>query len=149
MNGNIITLQKVDGIYDIQPIITPALSAFELTVLFILLVSFIAANIYIVWTFVFSIKAKSKREIVKLHKRYIKNTISTHDAIYDLCRILRKGLEQKQLDTQTPLPKNVKGSKQRWDKLINELSDFRYKDSSDTSADISFLFEESLFWLKR
>ena len=149
MNGNIITLQKVDGIYDIQPIITPAFSAFELTVLFIILISFAAAIIYLVWIFVFSIKAKSKREIVKLQKRYTQNTISTHDAIYGLCRILRQGLEQKQLYTKTTLPKKVKGSKQRWDKLINELSDFRYKDSSDTSVDISPLFEESLFWFKR
>lgn len=149
MDSKIITLQKVDGIYDIQPMITPALSAFELTVLFLLLISFLAANIYLVWMFVFSIKAKSRREIAKLQKRYTHNIISPHDAIYDLCQIIRKGLKQKQLFTNTPLPKNIKGSKQRWNKFINELSDFRYKDSSDTSIDISPLFEESLFWFKR
>ena len=149
MDSKIITLQKIDGINDIQPMIAPALSTFELTVLFILLISFVAANIYLVWIFFFSRKAKSRREIVKLQKRYTHNIISPHDAIYDLCRIFRKGLEQKQLDTKTPLPKNIKGSKQRWVKFMNELSDFRYKDSSDISIDISPLFEESLFWFKR
>ena len=149
MNSNIITLQKVDGIYDIQPILPPAFSAFELTVLFILFILFLAANIYLVWVYIFSIKAKSRREIIKLHKKYIHKEISPHDAIYELCRILRKGLKQKQLYKKTPLPKKVEGNKQRWDKLIDELSDFRYKNSSDKSVDISPLFEESLFWFKR
>lgn len=148
MNSNIITLQKVDGIYDIQPIIAPAFSAFELTVLFILLISFLTANIYLVWIFVFSTKAKSKRKLVKLQKSYLHNNISRHDAIYELCKIIRKGLKQKQLDKKMPLPNNIKGNKQRWDKFINQLSDFRYKDSSDTSIDILPLFRESLFWLK-
>ena len=151
MASKITTLQLIDGIYDIQPIIEPALSAFELTVLFISLISLVAATFYLVWIFIFSRKAKSRREIVNLQKRYTHNTISTHDAIYELCRILRKGLELKQLYTKTPPPKNIKGNKQqqRWDKFINELSDFRYDDSIDTSIDIFPLFEESLFWFKR
>ena len=149
MASKITTLQLIDGIYDIQPIIEPALSAFELTVLFISLISFVAAAFYLVWIFIFSRKAKSKREIVNLQKRYTHNTISSHDAIYELCQILRKGLEQKQLYTKTPPPKNIKGNKQRWDKFVNKLSDFRYDNSIDTSIDISSLFNESLFWFKR
>lgn len=148
MDSKIITLPKIDGIYDIQPIIEPALSAFELTVLFIFLLSFVAVNTYLVWMLVFSRKAKSRREIAKLQKRYTDNTISPHDAIYELCRILRKGLKQKQLYTKTPPPKNIKGNEQRWNKFIDELSGFRYQNSINTSIDISPLFKESLFWFK-
>ena len=149
MDSKIITLQKIDGIYDIQPMITPAMSTLELSVLFMLLISLAIANIYLIWVFIFSRKAKSRLEIVKLQKRYTHNTIKPHDAIYELCRILRIGLEQNQLYAKTPLPKGIKGNKQRWDKFINELSDFRYKDSSDASIDIAPLFKESLFWFKR
>ena len=149
MDSKIITLPKIDGIYDIQPMIEPALSAFELTVLFIFLLSFVAVNTYLVWMLVFSRKAKSRREIAKLQKRYIHNNISQHDAIYELCRILRKGLKQKQLYTKTPPPINIKGNEQRWYTFIDKLSDFRYQSSKDTSIDISPLFKESLFWFKR
>ena len=149
MDSKLITLQKIDGIYDIQPLITPALSTFEFTVLLILLISFVVANIYLVWMFIFSSQAKSRREILNLQKRYTHNTISPHDAIYDLCQILRKGLDKKQLNTKNPPPRIIKGNKQRWEKFINKLSDFRYKNSIDTSVDISPLFEESLFWFKR
>ena len=149
MASKITTLQLIEGIYDIQPIIEPALSSFELAMLFIIFISFVAVNIYLVWMIIFSKRARSRREIVKLQKRYTHNIISPHDAIYELCRILRKGLEQKRLYTKTPPPKNIKGNKQRWDKFINELSDFRYDDSIDTSIDISPLFKESLFWFKR
>ena len=149
IDSKLITLQKMDGIYDIQPVITPALSSFEFTVLFILIISFISANIYVVWLFVFSRKAKSRREIVKLQKKYTHNSISPHDTIYELCQILRKGLEQNQLDKNTPPPRNIKGNMQRWDNFINELSDLRYDNIIDTSIDITHLFKESLFWLQQ
>ena len=149
MDSKIITLPKIDGIYDIQPIIEPALSAFELTVLFIFLLSFVAVNTYLVWMLVFSRKAKSRREIAKLQKRYIHNNINPHDAIYELCRIIRNGLKQKQLYTKTPPPKNIKGNEQRWYTFIDELSDFRYQNTVDSAIDISPLFKESLFWFKR
>ena len=149
MDSKLITLQKIDGIYDIQPLITPALSAFEFTILLILIISFVVGNTYLVWMFIFSNKAKSRREILNLQKRYIHNTISPHDTVYDLCQILRKGLDKKQLNTKSPPPKILKENKQRWDKFINELSDFRYKNSIGTSDDISPLFKESLFWFKR
>ena len=148
-DSKLITLQKIDGIYDIQPVITPALSGFEFTILFILLITFMAANIYLVWMFFFSRKAKSRQKIVKLQKKYTHNSISPHDAIYELCQIIRNGLKQKQLDTKTPPPKNIKGNMQRWDNFINELSNLRYGNSIDTSIDISPLFKESLFWFKR
>ena len=149
MDSKIITLQKIDGIYDIQPIITPSFSAFELAVLCVLLVSFLSISIYLVWILFYSTKAKSRREIIKLRKKVKLNIINTNDAVYELCLILRKGIEQKQLNTRTPTPKNSKGSKQRWGKFINELTDFRYSENSGSSIDISKLFDESLFWLQR
>ena len=149
MNSEIAILQKIDGIYDIHPIITPGLSAFELSVLFVLMILFLVVNIYLVWAYVFSKNASSRREIIKLQKRYTDNDINQHDAIYDLCKILRKGLEQKKLNTKTPSPKNIKDNNQQWEQFINELSELRYKYTPDTSANISHLFEESLFWFKR
>ena len=149
MDSKIITLQKIDGIYDIQPIITPSLSAFELSILSVLFISFITVSIYLVWIFFYSKKAKSRREIIKLQKKLKRNIISTNDAIYELCLIFRKGIDQKQLDIKTPLPKHSRGSEQRWEKFINSLSDFRYRKSSAASIDISQLFDETLFWLQR
>ena len=148
MDTKFIALQKIDGIYDIHPMMPPAMSILEITVLFILLVIFVTVSAYLAWVFVFSIKAKSKREIVNLRNKYEGNIISPHDAIYELCEILRAGINIKQLCADTPLPKGSKGSEKRWDKFIENLSDYRYNNYSDSSIDISPLFQESLYWIK-
>ena len=145
----IIALQKIDGIYDIQPIITPAFSTFELSILVVMFFLLTAVNIYLLWRFVFSRRAKSKRKIHKLQQKYSQNIISTHDAIYDLCQILGKGLKQKQLNINCPPEKNIKDGKPRWNIFIERLSNSRYKKESNTPFDIAPLFEESLFWLKQ
>lgn len=149
MDSKIATLQKVEGIYDIQPIITPAFSSLETTVLLVLFTLFITANIYLAWSYLFSRKAKSIRKIHILKNRYSKNLINSHDAIYNLCFILRKGLQQKNLSIDTPLPKKARENKKRWGEFISELSNIRYKEDANASTNITFLFDESLFWLKR
>ena len=147
MNSEITTLQRIDAIYDIHPLIPPGFSAFELSVLFIFMILFLVVNVYLIWVFVFSKNASTRREIIKLQKRYTYNDINQHDAIYDLCKIVRKGLEQKKLYVKTPPPKNIKDDNQQWEQFIKDLSDLRYK--SDTATNVSHLFEESLFWFKR
>ena len=148
MNNNVITLQKIDGTYDIQAIITPASSVFEIATLAILFFIFFASTFYFTWFYLYSKKAISKRKIKALQTQYTSKEINSHDTIYNLCNILRRGLQLKNLNNETPLPKIINADKKRWACFMSDLSDIRYKNDTNPSKNIPLLFEESLFWLK-
>jgi hypothetical protein len=147
MNNNAITLQKIDGIYDITPIIKPASSLLETTLLSFFVILLISMILYITWQLIFSKKAISKRKIKELHNTYLNNKISKHDASYELCVILRAGLNIKNISEDTDIPKKLLENKKMWVTFSKNLTDLRYKDNK-TTLDITPLFNESLFWLK-
>lgn len=148
MNNNIVTLQKTDGIYDIQPLVEPAHSTFEITILFISTLLFTTIIYYFLRKYFFSRKAVSKRRILKLQAQYLNNNISVHDAAYDLCQHLNDGFNVKHINTKTPLPNKISSHNKEWRFFTKKISDLRYKYNSCRSIDINELFKESFLWLK-
>lgn len=148
MNNETITLKMIDGIYDIQPPIHPALSGFETTLLILVFMIFISLVIYFIWKILFSAKGRAKRKIKKLHLKYSESKINSHDVIYQLCFILRQGLKLNYLGQNTFLPEQLTEKKEDWANFTKNISTLRYKNKGKSQEDINTLFENSLFWLK-
>ena len=148
MTQESITLQKIDGIYDIQPLIEPALSLLETTLLSLLLISLIFLILYLTWKTLYSKKSIAKRKIKELCNKHAENKINNHDAIYQLCLITKQGLKLKNLNKDTLLPDKLTSKKQQWQDFIQDISILRYKNSTESDVDINKLFSDSLFWLK-
>ncbi len=148
MNQKTSTLKKIDGIYDIQPLIEPALSLLETALLSLLLISLISLILYFTWKVLYSKKSIAKSKIKKLRDKHSENKINTHDAIYQLCLITKQGLKLKKLNNDTLLPDKLTSKKQQWQSFIKDISILRYKNNSESHIDINQLFSDSLFWLK-
>lgn len=148
MKQETITLQKIDGIYDIQPLIAPALSLLETVLLSLLLISLVNLILYFTWKALYSKNSIAKRKIKKLRDKHSDNKINTHDAIYQLCLITKQGLKLKKLNSDTLLPDKLSSKKQLWQSFIKDISILRYKNNSESHVDINKLFSDSLFWLK-
>lgn len=148
MNQETITLQKIDGIYDIQPLIEPALSLLETTLISLLLLLLISLTLYFAWKALYSKKSIAKHKIKALHNKYLENKINSHDAIYQLCLITKQGLKLKKLNKDTLLPDKLTSKKQQWQSFIKDISILRYKNNTETDIDINKLFSDCLFWLK-
>lgn len=147
MNSDSISLQIIDGIYDIHPIVKPEHSLVEATLMSFIVFFIISLSIYIAWNVFFSKKSISKRKIKILKSQHINKEISLHDTAYELCLILRNGLGIKNIDTKIQLPLQLTSNKIKWDRFVEEIDLLRYKDTSSTT-NIETLFDESLFWLK-
>lgn len=148
MNQETSTLQIIDGIYDIQPLIKPTLSLLETTLLSVLLISLISLILYFTWHVLYSKKSIAKRKIKMLRNRHSENEINTHDAIYQLCLITKQGLKLKNINKDTLLPDKLLSKKQQWQSFIKDTSILRYKKNIESDIDINKLFSDSLFWLK-
>ena len=148
MTQESITLQKTDGIYDIQPLIEPALSLLETTLLSLVLISLTGLIIFLTWKVLYSKKSIAKRKIKELCHKYAENKINNHDAIYKLCLIIKQGLKLKKLNKDTILPDKLTSKKQQWQAFIKDISILRYKNNTESDIDINKLFSDSLFWLK-
>lgn len=148
MNQETITLQKIDGIYDIQPPIESALSLLETSLLSLLLISLVSLIVYLTWKALYSKKSIAKRKINDLRNRHAENRINNHDAIYQLCLITKQGLKLKKLNKDTLLPNELTSKKQEWQNFIKDLSTLRFKNNAASDIDINKLFSDSLFWLK-
>lgn len=141
-------LEKIDGIYDIQPPALPELTTIEYSLFVALGILIITAVIYLGWKLFFSNRSYYKRKIKHLQNALTNNNISSHDAIYQLCYFLRKGLKLKHLTTHTTLPKQSSSNIIQWQSFILKLSDLRYKNNPPSSSDIKTTLKESLYWLK-
>ena len=148
MSDEITTLKMIDGIYDIQPPVRPALSAFETTLLLLVFIIFISLIIYFIWKTFYSSRKRAQRKIKKLHVQYLKNTITSHDVIYRLCFILQQGLKLHYLGQNTLLPEKLIAKKEDWTAFTKNISTLRYKNKEKSQQDIDTLFKNSLFWLE-
>ena len=148
MKNELITLQKIDGIYDIQPPLSPPLSGLEIFLLSLLFIIFISAGISLLWKTFFSDKGKARRNINKLHESYLQKVISTHDAAYQLCSILQKGLNLNYIGKNNQLPEKLLPRKKEWIVFTEDLSSLRYKNNTHEQTDINNIFISSLYWLK-
>ncbi|MCK5724772.1 MAG: hypothetical protein KAI84_19715 [Gammaproteobacteria bacterium] len=148
MNDEIITLEMIDGIYDIQPPVRPALSGFETTLLLLVFIIFIGLIIYFIWKTFYSSKKRAQRKIKKLRSQYSENKITSHDVVYRLCFILRQGLKLSYLGQNTLLPGTLIAKKEDWTAFTKNISTLRYKNKDKSQQDIDTLFKNSLFWLK-
>lgn len=148
MKQETITLQKIDGIYDIQPLVEPALSLLETVLLSLLLMSLISLILYFTLKALCSKKSIAKRKIKELRNKHAENKINNHDAIYQLCLITKQGLKLKKLNQDTLLPNKLISKKQQWQDFIKDTSILRYKNNTESHVDINKLFSDSLFWLK-
>lgn len=147
MNKKNITLEKIEGIYDIQPPLSPELSLFESSLIVLGVVILLSAAFYISWNLIYSNKGKCRRKIIRLQKKHLDNNVSSHDTIYQLCFLLRKGLKINYLGQNTQLPKKIIFHENQWQGFIKNISDSRYR-NKESSLNIDKLFKESLFWLR-
>jgi len=148
MNKKTDTLQIIEGIYDIQPLTEPALSLLEKILLLSLLALFISLTVYFIWHILYSNKAIARRDIKELRNKFRNNKINSHDAIYQLCFITRKGLKLKNLNKHSSLPEKISSKNKQWQYFINNISTLRYQKTQKENVKINKLFSDSLFWLK-
>jgi len=148
MSGEINILKIVEGIYDIQPPVHPALSGLETTLLATLYITLISLTVYLIWKIFYSIKKRAQRKIEKLHVKYSESVLTDHDVIYQLCFILQRGLKLNCLGQNTPLPEKLVAKKEDWTIFTENISVLRYKNKDKSEQDINALFKNSLFWLK-
>lgn len=148
MNREIITLKKIDGIYDIQPPISASMNNLEIFLITLMIILIISALLYAIWNHYYSTKGQAKRNIKKLRIKFISNKIDPHDAAYQLSFYLRKGLKLNHIGTNTHLPEKLSTNECEWKAFNTNISDLRYSKNIQTRADINTLFENSLLWLK-
>ena len=148
MNSYNITIPKIDGIYDIQPPVEPALNLIEISLLSLLLVLLIIFSLYLTWKLFFSKKAIAKRKLKKLYIHYNTNNITQHDVIYQLCHITKQGLGLNKLNQDITPPIKISYKNQEWQTFIKEVSILRYSKYTPSKADINKLYLDCLFWLK-
>lgn len=141
-------LEKIDGIFDILPPVTPDLSRLEISLIILASVVSIALVIYLVWRYFYSNKGKIKHQIMKLQDAYSKDNINAHDTIYHLSQLLCSGLKIKKLNNKTTLPVKITSQKKRWLDFSKNISDTKYMNVSRDSENIHALFTESLYWLR-
>jgi hypothetical protein len=148
MNIKSIHLEKVDGIFDIQPPAIPELNNLEIGLISIAIIIATSIILYLFWQLFYSNKGQNKRKIIKLEKKFQNNTISKDKTVYQLCAYLKKGMEINHIGQQTKLPYNQKLNNKQWEIFTNTLSELRYNKNKKSNADLNQLFKESLYWLK-
>lgn len=146
MNKESIQLEKLDGIFDIQPPLAPELSSLEISLILITIIITLSVVLYFAWHLFYSNKGQNKRNIKKLEKKYNDNSISEHEAVYQLCTYLKNGLKLNHIGIQTKLPANKNLNSEQWESFTNTLSDIRYNNNS--KPNLNQIFKESLHWLR-
>ncbi|MFK5914899.1 MAG: hypothetical protein QM484_11025 [Woeseiaceae bacterium] len=135
----------IDGIYDIQPLTQPPLSIIDWIALFFAVVLIVSSISYVVWKKLFSVKAKSIKQLKCLEKNFLNNTVSQHDFIYEMCHLLKQGFQYKALNENTPMPSDL-SAQQPWHEFINSVSQARYQHA--TKTDSLKLLNQCFGWLR-
>ncbi|MCK4866086.1 MAG: hypothetical protein KAT06_11770 [Gammaproteobacteria bacterium] len=148
MNNEPIALTIIDGIYDIQPLATPAISPLELTLLSILSLLVVIILSYYTWLSLYSTRGVAKRKLNKIHAEFSQHNIDEHDTAYQLCSVLRKGLKLNNINKNTRLPASLNRYKEEWDTFTKKTSNLRYCKNKKSRTEINTLYEDSLHWLK-
>lgn len=148
MNNEPIALIIIDGIYDIQPLATPAISPLELTLLSIFSLLIVIVLSYYIWLSFYSTKGVAKRKLNKIHAEFLQHNIDEHNTAYQLCSVLRKGLKLNKINKDTQLPASLNVHKTEWELFTKKISDLRYCKNKKLRTEINTLYEDSLHWLK-
>lgn len=148
MNNKSISLSIIDGIYDIQPLATPAISPLEFTLLSLLSLLVISVLLYIIWLSFYSTKGIAKRKLKKIYANFLRKKLDEHDTAYQLCSILRQGLKLHKINTDTNLPVSLNVYRQDWELFTKTISDLRYSKNKKSPAELNALFNDTLYWLK-
>ena len=149
MNSESTKLDIIDGIFDIEPLIQPALSGFELTILSLFILLFISISFYYSWKFFYSRKGTAKLKIKRLSRGFSQGKISNHDAVYQACTILKSGLKLNNINKDTLLPEKLIIFKPEWEAFKKKLSNLRYSKNKSLSSEITTLFNDCTFWLNK
>lgn len=142
-------INTLDGIFDIALPLAPADSSLGLygNIAMIVLLSGIAIAISYYWWQ--QPKQRYRRELIKLLRKHHHGYINNHQTVFGLAEILRGRLNQHQLSSTTPLPKNLQDNQSRWCAFINELDAARYSAARIENAKLGILANEARFWLNR
>ena len=149
MNNESTKIQIIDGIFDIEPIMQPALSHLELTILYLFILLCISIPFYYIWKFFYSRKGFAKREIKRLSIILLQKKISHHDVIYQACSALQNGLNLKKIDNHTLLPDKLIILKPEWENFKKKLSHYRYSNEDVLSSEITTLLNDCDYWLNK
>lgn len=142
------TIEKIDGIYDIHPPLSPGMSSLEIILLTSGIVICLILLTYFIWRRYFSVKSKIKRKIIQLETLYSERKINHHDAVYQLCSLLQQALKINHIGVNIPLPGKIKSYEHDWNDFAEEVSLIRYSDFEKNDLDINSIFDKSLYWLK-
>ena len=148
MKSEQVILEKIDGIYDIQPPAVIEFSGIEILLLTLGFIVTLSLIVYILWNHFFSIKGKVRRQIKQLQLTHSNDILNTHDTIYQLCYLLREGLKINHIGSDILLPEKIETQQKEWLNFTNNLSVLRYKHTEEHQQDINNIFEKSLYWLR-
>lgn len=148
MNNESIKLNIIDGIYDIHPLLSPAMSNLEIVILALLIILTTSIIFYNIWKAFYSSKGQARRKLKKLHTEHSQNNINNHDTVYKLCSILRDGLKLNKISKDTRLPTRLKTHQSEWETFNKKISNLRYNNNEKSHTDIDTVFSDSLYWLK-
>ena len=150
MNENTSTLQ---GILDITPPTAPwqytwEIHAFEMTILSLVFIGFLALCLLLLWRQYFSRKGKARQQISSLRKQLRTQHINDKHAAFQLARILQESLNLTQLSPRTTLPESLQDHHQHWQQFTESLSVLRYADRAAAEQEVSRLIHDAYFWLR-
>ncbi len=148
MNNESISLNIIDGIYDIQPLAAPAFSSLELTLLSLFSLLVVSVLLYTFWLLFYSAKAIAKRKIKKTYNDFLQKKLDENNTTYQLCSVLCQGLKLNQINTDTILPVHLNAYRQDWGLFTKTISDLRYSKNKKSPAELKALFNSTLYWLK-
>lgn len=150
MKNNIGTLE---GIFDIEPPPTPALSILEsytLDVAFpaLLVIGLLLMISALIWKHYYSPTGKSLRHLSRLQKQFSSNKINSHVTACQISIILRKNLMAGHILNRAFFPEELNEHKARWDTFTKRLTLACYSAKNITPETTSLLFDDANFWIQ-
>jgi hypothetical protein len=140
---------KLAGILDIQPPLPPADSSSMPLILTLSAVILLLLAIAGIWRYRHSLRAQARRRLALLKHEYQAQQYDDKYTAFQLATILRTGLRQQQLSTDTLLPAGIDQYRQRWNDFIGKLDAARYSANGCNESTLEAIFTEAEFWLRR
>ena len=144
---------SLEGIFDIEPPLSPVLYELESTILNVgltglLIIGLVLISASLVWYYYYSTKGMTRRKILTLHKNFSAKKINNQHAACQLSRIIQDSLGSNQTLKHVTLPAELESHKERWGKFTSLLSMACYSHRETEPEKMSRLFDDACFWIK-
>lgn len=150
MQENATALQ---GIFGIEPLVSPLLVTVEANIINILVgivimaIVFGALLIFVRYRY-FSVRGRASRELAALQTEFERHYSDEHKTVFLLADILRRGLQLQKISIETLLPEKCDSQNSRWSIFVKTLYAARYSVQVADPSQINRLFAETQYWLR-